>query len=78
MVDDFGVAFGIGKLYEGSTISYRRRKVNDEIWLPAEMRFSGSGRVVFRKFHIDSVIQYSDYRKFSVETETTFALPKKP
>ena len=42
------------------------------------MRINASGRALVRKFHIDEVVQYSDYRKFSVETDTTFALPKKP
>jgi len=50
--------------------------VNDEIWLPAEMRFNGSGRALVRKFRIENVVQYSDYRKFSVETDTTFTIPQ--
>lgn len=77
MLDDISVLGFLGKLYKGTTASYKRRKVNNEIWLPAEARFDGSGRAFIRKFKVDTVIQYSDYHKFSVETDTTFALPKK-
>src|SRR5207249_6607712 len=73
MLDDVAVGLGmLGKLYKGTTASFDRRKVNDEVWLPAEARFNGSGRVLVRKFRIDTIIQYSDYRKFSVETDTQF------
>jgi len=27
---------------------------------------------LIRKFHLDTVTEYSDYRKFSVETDTDF------
>ena len=78
MLDDISRAGFLFKLYEGTTASFERRKVNDEVWLPSEMRVNGSGRALFRKFHIETVVQYSDYRKFSVETDTKFSLPKKP
>ena len=47
-----------------------------EVWLPAEVRFNGSGRALVRKFTLESVVQFSDYRKFSVATDTAFKLPK--
>jgi hypothetical protein len=77
MLDDVGVMGFLGKLYKGTTASFERRKVNNEIWLPAEARFDGAGRALIRKFRVDTVVQYSDYRKFSVETDTTFAIPGK-
>jgi hypothetical protein len=76
MLDDISVLGFLGKLYKGTTASFERRKINNEIWLPAEARFDGSGRAFIRKFQVGSVVQYSDYRKFSVETDTTFTLPK--
>ncbi len=79
MLDDVSVGLGLlGKLYKGTTASFERRKVNNEVWLPAEARFNGSGRALVRRFQIDTVVEFSDYRKFSVETDTTFAMPKKP
>ena len=67
MLDDISVLGFLGKLYKGTTASFERRKINNEIWLPAEARFNGSGRAFIRKFQVGTVVQYSDYRKFSVE-----------
>jgi hypothetical protein len=69
---DFSVAWFIGRLYAGTMASYERRKINNEIWLPSRLRINASGRAFIRKFHIDTVTEYSDYRKFSVETDTEF------
>lgn len=76
ILDDVSVGLVLGKLYKGSTASFERRKVNDEVWLPAEARFHGQGRALVRRFSIDSVVQYSDYRRFSVDTDTTFTIPR--
>ena len=76
MLDDISVLGFLGKLYKGTTASFQRRKVNNEIWLPAEARFDGTGRAFIRKFRVGTVIQYSNYQRFSVETDTTFAIPK--
>jgi hypothetical protein len=72
VLKDFSVAWFIGRLYAGTTASYERRKINNEIWLPSRLRINASGRAFIRKFHIDTVTEYSDYRKFSVETDTEF------
>jgi hypothetical protein len=76
MLEDHALGVVLGKLYKGTTASFERRKVNNEVWLPAEARFSGSGRALVRKFHLESVVEFSDYKKFSVETDTTFKVPK--
>ncbi len=76
MLQDHAFGVVLGKLYKGATASVERRLVNGEVWLPSEMRFKGSGRALVRKFQIESVVQYSDYKKFSVATDTAFKLPK--
>jgi hypothetical protein len=49
-----------------------RRKVNDEIWLPAEARFIGQARVLLVKtIRLDTLSEYSDYKKFTVATDST-------
>ena len=58
MLDDVSVAGFLFKLYKGTTVSFERRKVNDEVWLPAEMRLTGSGRALIRRFRVATVIQY--------------------
>jgi hypothetical protein len=76
MLEDLSLGLVLGKLYKGTTGSVDRRKVNDEVWLPAEMRFNGSGRALVRRFHLESVVEFSDYKKFSVDTDATFRVPK--
>jgi hypothetical protein len=76
MIADVPVGLFLGKLYKGTTISVDRRKVNGEVWLPARVRLNLSGRALVRKFSVESVIEFSDYRKFSVETGETFKVPK--
>ena len=63
MLDDISRAGFLFKLYKGTTASFERRKVNDEVWLPSEMRLNGSGRALFRKFHIETVVQYLRLRE---------------
>jgi hypothetical protein len=69
--DDLSFGWGVlAKLQKGAHALMQRRKVNDEIWLPAEARFVGHGRVFLVKgIHVDTVSEYSDYRKFSVATD---------
>jgi hypothetical protein len=75
MLDDLAVRGFLGKLYAGTTASFTRRKINGEVWLPSEMSVKATGRALIRKFNIDMLVQYSDYRKFSVKTDTEFSLP---
>ena len=77
VLEDFSVRWSLGRLYKGTTASYERQKINDEVWLPAQLRINASGRALIRKFHIDTIIQYSDYRKFSVKTDTEFSGARK-
>jgi hypothetical protein len=77
-IDDITIGWGfVGRVHEGSRFTFTRTKVNDEIWLPAEAKFEASGRtLLFRKFRIFTVTSYSDYKKFNVDTEITYDLPK--
>ncbi len=67
---DLTLGFGLlARLDAGSTLMFRRVRVNGEIWLPAEATFRSAGRsLVFRKFDIEATTYYSDYRKFAVST----------
>ncbi len=68
--------FGLGviaRLNKGAHLTFRRRKVNDEVWLPAEAFFQGTGRIlVFKGFRFQARSEYSDYKKFSVGSSVTF------
>jgi protein involved in temperature-dependent protein secretion len=74
-IDDVTYGWGlVGRLHKGAKITYERKKVNDEVWLPARLRIIGTGRaVVFRTFAIDSTTEWSDYKKFGVKTEESYS-----
>lgn len=77
-LDDINIGFGlVGRVHQGSKFTFARTKVNNEVWLPVEMKFEASGRtLLFRKFQIFTVTSYSDYKKFNVDTSVTFDQPK--
>jgi hypothetical protein len=79
LTDDLSFGFGLlAKLKKGSHAQILRRKINDEIWLPAEAHFVGNARLLLVKgLHIDALSEYSDYKKFTVATEAT-AAPEPP
>jgi hypothetical protein len=74
VIDDVTYGWGIlARLHKGSRAEFVRRKVNDEVWLPAKEVVHASGRsLLFRSFKLDTVTTYSDYRKFEVATEETY------
>ena len=68
-LENIGYGMGvIGKIYKGTEGEFVRKKVNGEVWLPAKARLVAKGRALFRKFAIDSVTEWWDYKKFSVKT----------
>ena len=75
LTDDLSFGFGIlAKLKKGARAVMQRRKVNDEIWLPAEARFVGHARLFLVKaLNVDALSEYSDYKKFTVATEAAAA-----
>jgi hypothetical protein len=77
LTDDLSFGFGIlAKVKKGSRAEMQRRKVNDEVWLPAEARFVGHARLFLVKgLNIDTHSEYSDYKKFTVATEAA-AVPE--
>ena len=61
------VTFGFGliaRLNEGSTVTLHRQPIDDGLWLPTSIRFSGEGRaLLIRKLNVDQRIEWSEYRK---------------
>jgi hypothetical protein len=60
----------LARLQKGASAYFVRRKINDEIWLPTEARFTGRAKIllVFGG-GLDVTSRYFDYRKFSVGTQ---------
>jgi hypothetical protein len=72
-------SFGLGMLarvHKGSRASFERRKVNGEQWLPARAEYTASARIMLvRRLRIGGTSEFSDYRKFTVATETKVGKP---
>ena len=70
------LSFGLGlfaRVHKGTVATYQRRKVNGETWLPAEVTWTASGRVLLlRRLRLRGVSEFSNYRRYSVDTRTTF------
>jgi len=74
------VAFGLGvlaRIHKGAQFSFLRRKINGEVWLPAVASYSGSARVgLLWTLRRTGSSEYSGYKKFSVDTSSSFEHPK--
>jgi hypothetical protein len=77
-IDTLSMGFGVlARLQKGSQLSFLRRKVNNEVWLPAAVHFSGGVRVgLVRMLRRSGSSEFSGYRKFSVDTDTAYQTPK--
>jgi hypothetical protein len=76
-IDTLSMGFGLlARLHKGAKLSFLRTKVNNEVWLPSRVSYSGSARVglvaVLRR---SGTSEFSNYRKFSVDTSTTYQPP---
>jgi hypothetical protein len=76
------LSFGMGllaRVHKGTTATYQRRKVNDEVWLPEQVTWTASARVLLLKsLRMRGTSEFSNYRKFTVDTSTTFGHPAAP
>jgi hypothetical protein len=75
-IDD--LSFGLGllaRVHKGTVATYERRKV-DESWLPKQVTWTASARVLLvRRLRLRGVSEFSNYRKFTVDTSTAYTDP---
>jgi hypothetical protein len=71
------IGFGmLGRMNKGTVMTFSRRFVNDEVWLPARADYTIKARVLMLKRYLQGgTIEFSNYRKFTVDTTTTAASP---
>ena len=74
------LSFGLGllaRVHRGTVATYQRRKVNGETWLPLQVTWTASGRVLLlRRLRLRGVSEFSNYRRYSVDTSTTIGSPR--
>ncbi len=74
VIDDVSIGFGIlAKLKKGTRIVAERQKFNDEIWLPSRTEVSLAARVIFKGYNLRQIVEYSEHKKFSVDTKLNFS-----
>jgi hypothetical protein len=75
--DTVPIALGLlARVSKGSRLTFERRKVNGEVWLPARASYMGSARIALVKtIRRGGSSEYSNYKKFTVGTTTTFDSP---
>ena len=73
-IRDLSFGFGfLARVHKGTVATFERRKVNDEVWLPAKVTWTASGRVLLlRRLRLRGISEFSGYRKFTVDTSTTY------
>jgi hypothetical protein len=79
LLDSVGVGpGGVIRLQKGAQAFFERRRINDEIWLPARARFFGAAKVLlFIVGRVEVRSEYGDYKKFSVSTSETVSAAQK-
>ncbi len=70
VIDTMAFGFGLlAKVQKGARLYAERQKVNDEVWLPFRSEVTATARILLLKgFHVREIREYSDYKKFNVET----------
>jgi hypothetical protein len=70
--EDLTVAWGlVGRVHKGARLIFERKKVNDEVWLPARLVLQGSGQtLLFRHFEVNAETTYSQYRRIEPTAAT--------
>ena len=77
-IDDLKSGLGVlVKLHKGAKLSFLRRKVIGEVWLPAVVTYNGSARVgLLVTLRRSGTSEFSGYRKYSVDTSEGFIKAK--
>ena len=77
-IDTLSIGLGVlARLHKGARLSFLRRKVNGEVWLPAVVSYNASARVgLLFTLRRSGTSEFSGYRKYSVDTSSTLDTPK--
>jgi hypothetical protein len=80
VIDTISLGFGIlARLQKGATLKAERQKFNDEIWLPMRTEVTLKARfLVLKGFNLRQITEYSEHKKYSVDTILKFPDLEKP
>jgi len=67
----------LARLNSGAKMVFEQTEVNSELWFPKRLLLTGSGRVgLIKRLAQDVEIEWSNYRKFSVDSKIVTPSPK--
>ena len=73
------MGLGVGlfaRLHKGASLTFVRRKINGEVWLPATSIYEGSARLgLVKTVRQRGESEFTNYRKFTVNTQSSFVPP---
>ena len=59
----------VGRIAEGTTVTFTRRPTDDGKWFPARARIEARGRtLLFRSFDLDTTTEWYGYRPVAAAT----------
>jgi len=60
----------LARLNPGANLTFEQAQVNGELWFPKRLVMSGSGRVgLIKRLSQEEEVEWSDYKKFSVDSK---------
>jgi hypothetical protein len=66
----------LARLNPGAQLTFEQAQVSDDLWFPKRLFMTGSGRLgLLKRIAQDEEIQWSNYRKFSVESKVVTEPP---
>jgi hypothetical protein len=69
----------LARLNPGAKLVFEQTEVSPDLWLPKRLFIAGSGRVgLVKRLAEDQEIQWSKYRKFSVDSKIVTGPPEGP
>lgn len=79
-IDDLSFGWGLlARVHKGTIAMFQRRKVDNEVWLPERVTWTASARMLLvRRLRRRGVAEFSGYRKFTVDTSTTYTTTSPP
>jgi hypothetical protein len=77
-IDDISFGSGIvARLSDGATATMVRRRIDEDVWMPTELRLRGRGRAaVVRRLVMDFAVDWFDYRQLPGDSPAPFLDPR--
>jgi hypothetical protein len=69
----------LARLNPGAWLTFEQAQVSDDLWFPKRLFMGGSGRLgLIKRLAQDQEIEWTNYKKFSVESRVVTDSPSKP